>query len=171
MSYKLVSIKEIDSKRMLKSFDCGITALNEFLYNYALKNDLLEIGKTFLALDNESIAGYFTLANAQLAFDEIPFDYKTKLPRYPIPSIRIARLAVDAKLQKKGIGKWLLTQAFIKIVSVSEITGLKFIIVDAKESSKSFYEHYGFIKLYDKELCYFIPIETIKAALADSLNN
>ena len=170
MSYNLVSIKEINSKRILKNFDCGIPALNEFLNKYALKNDILEIGKTFVVLDNDIIAGYFTLATAQLAFNEIPADYKTKLPKYPVPALRIARLAVDSKFQKKGIGKWLLAQAFIKIITVSEITGLKFIIVDAKESSKSFYEHYGFIRLYDKELCYFIPIETIKAALAGSPN-
>lgn len=169
MNCKLISIKEIDSKCFLKNFDCGVEALNSFLSKYALKNDSLGIGKTFLAVTQEKdIAGYFTLASAQLAFDEIPSDYKTKLPKYPVPSLRIARLAVDSKFQKKGIGKWLLAQAFIKSIAVSEITGLKFIIVDAKESSKSFYEHYGFIRLYDKELCYFIPIETIKAAITDS---
>ncbi|MDY4766937.1 MAG: GNAT family N-acetyltransferase [Treponema sp.] len=60
-------------------------------------------------------------------------------------SLRIARLAVGKNLQGKGIGKWLLAQAFIGIVHVAEITGLYLIIVDAKEISKSFYEHYGLL--------------------------
>ena len=171
MNCKLISIKEIDSKQILKNFDCGVDALNSFLSKYALKNDSLGIGKTFVAVTKEKIiAGYFTLATAQLAFQELSMDYQSKLPKYPVPSLRIARLAVDIKYQKKGIGKWLLANAFRKIITVSEITGLKFIIVDAKESSKSFYERYGFQKLHDKALCYFIPIETVKAALADSLN-
>lgn len=80
-------------------------------------------------------------------------------------SIRIAHLAVGKDLQGKEIGKWLLTQAFKKIVHISEITGLYFIIVDAKESSKSFYEHYGFIKFTDKDLTYFLPVETVRKAM------
>ena len=64
-----------------------------------------------------------------------------------------------------GIGKWMLTQAFMKIVHVSEITGLYLIIVDAKEESKKFYEHYGFIKFKNKSLSYFLCIETVKKAM------
>lgn len=59
----------------------------------------------------------------------------------------------------------MLTQAFIKIIHVAEITGLYFIIVDAKETSKSFYEHYGFIKFKDKELSYFLPVDTVRKAM------
>lgn len=72
---------------------------------------------------------------------------------------------VDKNLQGKGIGKWLLAQAFIKIVHAAEITGLHFIIVDEKETSKSFYEHYGFIKFKDKELSYFLTVETVRKAM------
>lgn len=165
MSFKLVSIKDV-SKSKLKKFDCGIEVLNEFLSRYSLKNDTLGIGRTFVAFDeNEDIVGYFTLATAQVVYDEIPDEYRGKLPKYPIPSLRIARLAVGKDLQGKGIGKWLLTQAFIKIVHVAEITGLYLIIVDAKETSKSFYEHYGFINFKDKELSYFLPVETIRKAM------
>ena len=159
MSFKLVSIK-------LKKFDCGTEVLNEFLSRYSLKNDTLGIGRTFVAFDEkEDIVGYFTLATAQIVYEDIPDEYRGKLPKYPIPSLRIARLAVGKDLQGKGIGKWLLTQAFIKIVHVAEITGLYFIIVDAKETSKSFYEHYGFINFKDKELSYFLPVETVRKAM------
>ena len=162
---KLISVKDI-SKASLKHFDCGIGVLNDFLSRYSQKNDSLGIGKTFVALDeNNNIAGYFTLATAQVAFEEIPDNYRGKLPKYPIPALRIARLAVSTDSQGKGIGKWLLAQAFIKIVQVAEVTGLYFIIVDAKESSKSFYEHYGFHKFGDKELCYFILAETVRKAI------
>lgn len=137
MSFKLVSIKDVP-KPKLKKFDCSTEVLNEFLSRYSLKND--------------DIVGYFTLATEQVVFEDIPDEYRGKLPKYPIPSLRIARLAVDKDLHGKGIGKWLLAQVFIKIVHVAEITGLYFIIVDAKETSKSFYEHYGFIKFKDKDL-------------------
>ncbi|MBQ0008739.1 MAG: GNAT family N-acetyltransferase [Firmicutes bacterium] len=164
--YRLVSIKEIKSKATLKKFDCDTEVLNTFLSRYALKNDELGIGRTFVALDdNNQIAGYFTLATAQVAYNEIPEDYKGKLPKYPIPALRIARLAVSKNLQGKGVGKWLLAQAFIKITQVADVTGLYFIIVDAKETSKSFYEHYGFQKFMDEELSYFILVDTVRKAI------
>ena len=164
--YKLVSIKVIQQKSILKNFDCEIDALNEFLSKYALKNDQLGIGKTFVALDHQDkIVGYFTLATAQVAYQEIPDDYRGKLPKYPIPALRIARLAVDKELKEKGIGKWLLAQAFVKIIQVADVTGIYFIIVDAKESSKSFCEHYGFIRFNDKNLTYFILVDTVRKAI------
>ena len=164
--YRLVSIKEIKSKSSLKKFDCDTEVLNTFLDRYALKNDELGIGRTFVALDdNDQIAGYFTLATAQVAYNEIPEEYKGKLPKYPIPALRIARLAVSKELQGKGVGKWLLAQAFIKIIQVADVTGLYLIIVDAKESSKSFYEHYGFHKFMDEELSYFILVDTVRKAI------
>ena len=165
MSFKLVAIKDVP-KAKLKKFDCGTEVLNEFLSQYSFKNDILGIGKTFVAFNkNEDVIGYFTLAAAQVLFEDIPDNYRAKLPRYPIPALRIARLAVGKNLQGKGIGKWLLTQAFIKIIHVAEITGLYFIIVDAKETSKSFYEHYGFIKFNDKEFSYFLTVDTVRKAM------
>lgn len=166
MSYTLVSIKQITSKSSLKQFDCDIPALNEFLSRYALKNDELGIGKTFIALNNDNkILGYFTLATAQISFEDIPEPYRMKLPKYPIPALRLARLAVDKHFQGNGIGKELLRDVFKKILSVAEITAVKFIIVDAKETSKSFYEHYGFIRFSKQNLSYFIPIETVRMAV------
>lgn len=165
----LISIQQIKSKSSLKKFDCGIKELNLYLHGYAQKNDVLGLGKTFIALDEDNnILGYFTLSTAQINYEELPTGYKTNLPKYPIPSLRIARLAVQKDLQGNGIGKKLLTLAFLKIIQVSDITGLYLIIVDAKESSESFYKHYGFIKLNDKELTYFLPVETVRKAISDN---
>ena len=166
---KLVSVKEISPKSAFKKFDCDVNELNEFFSRFALKNDELGIGKTFVALDKDNkIAGYFTLATAQVAFDTIPDNYRNRLPKYPIPSLRIARLAVNKDFKGMGVGKWLLSQAFIKILHVADVTGIYFIIVDAKETSKSFYEHFGFIKFFDQKLSYFLPVETVRKAAEKS---
>ena len=162
----LVSVKDIQPKSKLKCLNCEVDELNEFLTRYANKNDELGIGKTFVALDeNDKIVGYFTLATAQVVYQESPNEYRGKLPKYPIPALRIARLAVDKELKEKGIGKWLLAQAFVKIIQVADVTGIYFIIVDAKETSQSFYEHYGFIKFNDEVLTYFILVYTIRKAI------
>lgn len=166
MRYENKSIIFTTPKSQLKKFDCETEVLNEFLSRHSLKNDTLGIGRTFVAFDDkDEVVGYFTLATAQVVYEDIPDEYRGKLPKYTIPSLRIAHLAVDKNLQGKGIGKWLLAQAFIKIVHAAEITGLYFIIVDEKETSKSFYEHYGFIKFKDKELSYFLTVEAVRKAM------
>ena len=163
---RLISIKEVNPKSALKQFDCEIDALNEFLSRYAVKNNELGIGKTFVAVDSKNrVVGYFTLETAQVAYQEIPSEYKGKLPKYPIPTLRIARLAVSKEMKGKGVGKWLLSQAFLKIIQVADITGLYLIIVDAKETSKGFYEHYGFQKFLDINLSYFILVDTVRKAI------
>ena len=163
---ELVSVKDIGSKAKLKEFDCGNVHLNEFLVRYAAKNDELGIGRTFVSADeNGTVLGYFTLATAQVSYQEIPEDFRCRLPRYPIPALRLARLAVDKRFQGEGLGKKLLSLVFMKAVQVADITGLYLIIVDAKESSKSFYKKYGFLKLFDGDLSYFMPIDTVRRAM------
>lgn len=166
---RLISIKDISPESKLKRFDCEIEPLNVYLSRYALKYDELGIGKTFTAVteDNE-IAGYFTLSTAEVSYEEIPDECRLRLPRYPIPALRIARLAVDKKMKGKGIGKWLLSRAFIKTLQVAEVTGLYLIIVDAKDSSKTFYENYGFKSFLDKKLSYFILVDTVRKAIQAS---
>ena len=161
---KIVPIGKIN-KKDIESFDCGVDALNDFFKKYAIQNDKKNIGKTFVCSNEKEIVGFYTLSNAQIAFNELSGSLAKGLPRYPIPCIRIARLAVDKKYQNEGKGSFLLRDALLRIVNLSFQTGIYFVIVDAKDSSKSFYEHYGFIKLNDVDLTYLLAVETIKKAI------
>ena len=161
--FNVKSIKDF-TKSSLRNFDCGVEELNVFLSRYALKNDKLGIGKTFIAADSKnSIIGYFTLSTAQIAFEEIPALSVKKYPRYPLPALRISRLAINKEYQGKELGGRLLEQAFLKILNAAEIAGICLILVDAKETAVSFYEHFGFAKL--RESTYYILVETVRAAV------
>ena len=156
---ELISIKDFNAKESLEHFDCGIHVLNIFLSEYALKNDINNIGKTFLLVEGEKVLGFFTLAAASISLESLPDNYK-KLPKYPLPVIRIARLAVDSKYQHNHLGKLLLQHALSIIINISKKVGTYGIVVDAKETSKGFYENYGFIKI-KSDLTYFLPLKTI----------
>ena len=160
-----VSIRDI-SKEAIASFDCGNDALNEFLENHAKQNDRKNIGKTFVCMNDGEIVGYYTLSNAQIMFRDVPKESVKGLPNYPIPCIRIARLAVDRRFQKKGNGALLLKNALFRIIRLSEHTGIYFIIVDAKETAESFYERYGFFRLKMDRPVYVLPVSTIRKAMA-----
>ncbi len=162
------SLVPISKSFQKASFDCGYPVLNEYFRLYALKNDRMSIGKTFVAVDkDEGVVGYMTLASAQVEARSLPEEKRAKLPRYPIPAFRIVRLAVDARFQGSGAGSWLLRQALERAISVSAEVGLYAVIVDAiDEKAKRFYLKYGFEAFAEYPLTLFLPLTTIARALS-----
>lgn len=161
-----VSIRECD-KESLRRFDCGEEKLNEFLYAYAKQNDEKGLGRTFVLKDESDILGYYTLASAQIEFEHLPDGLSKRLPRYPAPAIRLARLAVAKSRQGQGIGKALLKCALKRIMLVSVNAGVAFIIVDAKENAFGFYEKYGFVRLEKEGNVIALPVASLLKAIID----
>ncbi len=96
------------------AFDCGEEALNEFLRRYARKSHELGGAKTFLAMDdadNQTILGFYSLSPASVEYARTPEIVRCGLARYDVPGFRLARLAVDRKLQGQGLGGQLLLAA------------------------------------------------------------
>ncbi|NLE07621.1 MAG: GNAT family N-acetyltransferase [Dehalococcoidales bacterium] len=162
----ILSLEPVSKALQKQPFDCGNPILNDYFRLYAFKNDQLSIGKTFVALnDLDTVTGYMTLANAQIEVDLLPETLKAKLPRYPIPAFRIAKLAVDLRYQGSGVGSWILRSALEKALSVSASVGIYAVIVDAiDEKTKSFYVKYGFVAFSEYRLTLFLPITTIASA-------
>jgi Predicted acetyltransferase len=161
-----LSLVPIAKEHQKAPFDYGYPVLNDYLRLYALKNDRLSIGKTFVAVDGTAgIVGYVTVSSAQVEARSLPQAMRAKLPRYPVPAFRIAKLAVDTKAQEQGVGAWLLRQALEKALVVSTEVGLYAVIVDAiDEKAKSFYLKYGFEAFSEYPLTLFLPLATIAKA-------
>jgi GNAT superfamily N-acetyltransferase len=61
------------------------------------------------------------------------------LPRYPVPAMRVGRLAVDRSVQVKGVGSALLRNALQRAITLSTEVGTCAVLVDAiNEQAKSF---------------------------------
>lgn len=149
----------------LSKFDCGAEELNTYLKRFAKKNDKLGIGRTYVLLDKAHALGFYTVSMAQIEFKALPKSTQGKLPRYPIPAVRIGRLAIDLSAQGQGLGEFLLMDALTRCLRVSEEIAIFAVIVDAKnDQAKAFYLKYGFIPLEDQELSLFLPVSTIHQA-------
>ena len=157
------SILSFKTSLAFRHFDCGNENLNKYIRSHAQLNDQNNLSKTFICLEKDDVVGFVTLCNSQIEFQEMPNSYKQSMPKYPVPAIKIARLAVDNDYQGQGYGKALLQFAFKKIIQVSVSTGVKIVVVDAKDSSKEFYERFGFIEI--KENTYILMIDTLIDAL------
>ncbi|MEI8296122.1 MAG: GNAT family N-acetyltransferase [Alphaproteobacteria bacterium] len=128
-----------------EGFDCGAPPLNDYLKKFALINHKNGSSRTYVALKDNSVIGYFSLSYGSVEHQATPPRISQGLGRYPVPVLVITRLAVDITFQAEGMGKALLKQALLKALNASEIAGLRAIVVHAKdEKAKSFYENFGF---------------------------
>jgi predicted GNAT family N-acyltransferase len=168
MEYIICSINE---KRVIRdNFDCGVSELNEYLKKYAKQNDNKGISKTWVAIsalnDNRDIVGYYSISMAELKQDLLPEDYRQKLPRYPLPVIRIGKLAVDLSMQGKRLGETLLMDALYRGIRLANDIGVYGFTVDAiNEKAKTFYLNYGFIPLKDNDSSLFISLKNLQKIL------
>jgi len=130
------------------NFRCGEPDLDRFFQKYAGQNQFRHhIGTTYIAIQSGHILGYATVSPAQLEIDALASSQARSLPKYPLPVLRLARLAVDQTAQGRGIGKALLRYIFGLAMSMSKDYGCVGVIVDAKGAALGFYEGFGFIPL------------------------
>jgi GNAT superfamily N-acetyltransferase len=97
----------IHGRHARREFDCGNAALNDYLARYARQNHRTAVSKTFVAVAEDEparILGYYSLSAGELEFDRVPHELTERLPRYPLPVVRLARLAVARSLQGCGLG-------------------------------------------------------------------
>lgn len=160
--YKTIPVTDL-TENQRRNFSCGREALDTYFKQFSKGNHLKNIGKTFVLLgDDKKVIGYYTISMGSIEFEEIPAEYNLKLPKYPIPIARIARLAVSFSEQGKSWGERLLMDAIDRVRDASSLVAAYGIVVDAKdEKAKSFYMHYGFRSFSNYELCLFLPIWSI----------
>ncbi len=159
----------INKKHDREMFDCGEEALNEFLRRFARKSHELGGAKTFLAIDdadNKTIFGFYSLSPASVDYARTPEIIRRGLARHDVPAFRLARLAVDRKMQGQGIGGHLLLAASRRCLLASMEVGGVVLVIDAKnERSAQWYAAYGAVPLLDAPFSLLLPLATIKAAL------
>jgi GNAT superfamily N-acetyltransferase len=107
------------------------------------------------------LAGFYSLTADALSPATFPEAFSQHYPgQYPIPAIRLVRLARHTAYRGKGIGKLLLVDALIRSVATSSQVGVAVIVVDAKSASaKSFYEKSRFNAFPDNTMMLWLSIK------------
>lgn len=101
------------------------------------------VGTTYVAVDDGVIVGFATVAACSIEVAEVPRRLARRLPTYPIPALRLARMAVAADRQRGGIGTLLMKAVFLIARDQARRAGCAFVVVDAKHGAEAFYERYG----------------------------
>jgi len=141
-------------------------ALNNWLKEKALKNEG-DTARTFVVTVENQVIGYYCLATGSITHLVAVSKAKRNAPD-PIPCMLIGRLAVDTKWEGQGIGSGLLKDAIIRILSVSQIAGVRCILVHAKdEEAKRFYLKRGFQPSPIEPLTLMMTLKDIRASIID----
>jgi len=162
-----IRIEPVSRSHDRTGFDCGVPELNSYLKTTARQHSEKGISRTFVLVDDETpseILGFFTLSSCEVLVEKLPSKYAKKYPSQA-PAVKLARLAVSAHRQKKGLGAYMMLNAMERVLKVAEHLGIIGFFVDAKNDEVAeYYQQFGFIPLPDSPLELFLPLTTIRRA-------
>lgn len=142
----MIEVRALRASDDRSAFRSGDADLDRFFQQFAGQNQFRHhIGATYVAVEGTAILAFATVAAAQLEVDDLPPAARRKLPRYPLPVLRLARLAVDRSAQGQGLGLELLRFVLRLALQMADVYGCVGVIVDAKPEAEAFYAKYGFV--------------------------
>jgi len=129
---------------------------------------------TYVATAEGRILGFATVAGSSVERYRLPPPrLRRRLPDYPLPVLRLARLGVDTQARGLGIGRALLARVLRLAIEQRDDVGCIGVVTDAKPNAIAFYERHGFRplegvregRLHGDPTPMFLSMGTIAAAL------
>lgn len=145
------------------AFRCGKPELDTWIERYAGQSERNDTTRTFLAIDDDALVGYYATTACELDLDEAAPAFGVGECRYPVPAMLIARLAVGTSAQGRGLGGRLLVDALGRLLDVSRSIGFEVVVVDAIDHNASaFYRRFGFTAFQDDDLHLFLTTKSLR---------
>ena len=158
-----VSIERLAMHHDRRSFSCGVGPLDEYLRRFARQHADTNVSRTYAAVDGRVIRGFYSLAMSGIRRENLPAQHASRFPDFPLPVARLARLAVDVRFQRQGLGDLLLADALQRCLRLSAEIGMVGVILDAgDEQARGWYERYEFERLPDSPLTLWLPAIAIE---------
>jgi len=152
-----IRVRRLEPDDERSGFRSGNIDLDRFFQRYAGQNQFRHhIGTTYVAVQGDHITGFVTVSSGEMIAENLSKDLHRRLPAYPLPILRLARLAVDERFQGHGIGKLLLRAMLRLALEMRDRVGCIGVVVDAKPAAIAFYSTLG-----------FKPVELISGVLGD----
>ncbi len=173
-----IYIRRLEPRDDRSGFQSGDIDLDRFFQRFAGQNQFRHhIGSTYIAVQGDYVAGFATVSSGEMVAETLSKALRKRLPSYPLPILRIARLAVDTRFQGHGIGRLLLRAMLELSLEMRDRTGCIGVLVDAKADAVNFYSRLGFTPLElvsgalgdrPAPIAMFLPIRQIAAAFSES---
>jgi len=161
-------IERLNKTHQREGFQCGKDALDHFLKTLAGQYERKRLGRTFVAVapGEKAVRGFFTVATGSLTIEALPPAARKGLPKHPLPTAHLGRLAVDQSHRGRRLGETLLLTFLQMALKLAEDWGVFAVDLWAiDEDARSFYTKYGFLPLEDDPLHLYMPLTTLAKAL------
>lgn len=150
----------------LEGFDCGNEELNRWLVDHALASQKADLARTYLVVAGNAVVAYVSLTTGSIRREAAPKRYARGMPRHPILTILIARLALDHRQQGQRLGRRLLAEALRLAVTASDTVAARLVGVDAiDDRAAAFYRRWGFVDVPENPHRLFRKISDIRRTL------
>lgn len=156
----------LDERSDLSQFDCGMMALNEWLFGRALEAQTRGTAATYVwtVQGTDRVVAYYAIAPHQVRREQVPSSMAGGVT--VIPAYLLAPLALDVTLHGQGLGGELLHDAMDRIVTAADMASGRLIVVDAiDETAAAFYRHHAFHAVRDHPLRLVIKVSTVRKML------
>ena len=154
------------SRHSPSAFESGSEALDRWLVRYAGQSERRDAARTFVLTDASAVIGYYALLAGELDHGEATERTRKGMSRhFPIPVAILARLAVDRRHQRRGLGAVLLRDALERVVLASEQLAVRAVVVHAVDRRAArFYEQFGFRALSSRPRTLMVTLAELRAA-------
>jgi GNAT superfamily N-acetyltransferase len=149
-------------------FDCGRESLNLWLTRHASQAAAAGSARTYVIVDGHQsrVVGYHALTAAGLEREAATERVIKGMPRYPVPVVLLARLAVDLSVTSRGLGAWLLSDAMLRTLAAAQTIGVRALLVHAEdEHARGFYLRHGLQPSPSDPLHLMILLKDIAASI------
>jgi GNAT superfamily N-acetyltransferase len=153
---------------VVDGFDSGRGSLDGWLTLHAHQAAAAGSARTYVIIDahQRRVVGYHALTAAGLERDAATPRVIKGMPRYPIPVVLLARLAVDVSVTGLGLGGWLLRDAMLRTLAAADTIGVRAMLVHAIDAdARRFYLRHGLQPSPSDPLHLMILLKDIAASL------
>jgi hypothetical protein len=118
-------------------------------------------------LEDNAVVGFYGLATGAALPSEVTPRFLKGAGNYPQPVIVLTRLGVDVTEQRRGLGRALLKDAFLRVVDAAELVGVRGLLLHAEdEQARDFYMAIaGFEQSPTDELHLLLLMKDLRKAL------
>lgn len=150
-----------------RQFQCGEAAVDDWLAAHALQHQEKHLSTTKVLLDDAgAIAGYYTLATAQVDFSDLPPQVTKRLPRRVLPVAVLAWLGVRTERQGQKLGGRLLAQALRDCHEAGRTFAFVAVILDClNDAAKAFYRRWDFEEVPGRPYRLFLSAKRLDAMM------
>lgn len=160
-------IRKLTAADNVADFESGYPALDQFLKKHAVTNIAANSAQTYVCCCDNRVVGFYSLAVGSVAPDHASPRVMKGQARHDVPVMLLARLAVDVRHRKRGLGTALLKNALLRTLQAADIAGIRCMLVHAKDDqAKNWYANFDFEVSPTDPYHLMLLLKDIKAILA-----